>query len=189
MNAEQIIKAAIEPMRSAASELAAQHSIEQIERLTSTLDANDWNITEIVKTRAPRADFRKIQEIAAPFKMITAVDRGRMESVPFEIRNILTYKLVCPDFRVRDDHMEAAFIQQAQKDAESAFDAYAAKMVSKIGDDVADAKLECKGNAWVRSTLVVTRKDGSIERWNTTMIVNFSVHGKAFNQFPTRKAK
>jgi hypothetical protein len=189
MNAEQIIKTAIEPMRSAASELATQQSIEQIERLTSALEANDWNITEIVNKRFRNASFGKRKEVAAPFKMITAIDDARMEDVPYTIRSRVQYMNVRPDFRVRDDHMEMAFIRQAQKDAESSFDAYAAKMVSKVGDDVVDAKLECKGNAWVRSTLVVTRKDGSIERWNTTMIVNFSVHGKAFNQFPTRKAK
>ncbi len=83
--------------------------------------------------------------------------------------------------------IERAFAQ-VREDAAAAFDAFAAKLVGKVGDDCTAATLHCRGDVWTSSTLVVTKADGSVERWNTQRIINCSVLGKLFHQWPTRKA-
>ena len=78
------------------------------------------------------------------------------------------------------------FLKQVALDAAADFDAYVGKLTKKVGD-VVSAKVE--GALWQGSRLTVTKADGSIERWNTQQIINVSVLGKLFNQWPTRKQK
>jgi ParB-like chromosome segregation protein Spo0J len=84
------------------------------------------------------------------------------------------------------EKIERAF-EQVRQNAGAAFDSFAAKLVGKVGDCTA-ATLHCWGDVWTSSTLVVTKADGSVERWNTQRIINCSVLGKLFHQWPTRKA-
>ena len=62
---------------------------------------------------------------------------------------------------------------------------YVAKLTEKVGACDAAA---VTGELWQESLLVV-RKGETVERWKTQQILNFSVYGKAFNQWPTRKVK
>ena len=194
MNAEQIIKAAIEPMRQAAIEYSKGRAAAEVESAIRALDKTDWDLTPIVNqrlrfVRGNVGEYQRRQIAGQMFKAITAQDVKRINDLPSAVKRIRDYSIV-PDYRLRDEDREEHFIEMSAKDAEQSFDAYAAKMVGKIGEDVMAAELKCgSGNVWTRSTLIVTRKDGSVEKWNTSMIVNFSVHGKMFNQFPTRKAK
>ena len=80
------------------------------------------------------------------------------------------------------------FAASARETAAAEYDAFVAKLEAKIGDDVAAAEL-AGNHVWNHSTLTITRTDGSVERWRTSMIINVSKLGKLFNQFPTRKAK
>ena len=79
------------------------------------------------------------------------------------------------------------FVDNARTDASAQYDSFIAKLESKIGDYVT---AELKGDhVWGYSILTVTKADGSVENWKTSMIVNVSKLGKVFNQFPTRKVK
>ena len=42
---------------------------------------------------------------------------------------------------------------------------------------------------WGYSVLTVTKEDGSVERWKTQQIMNISVLGLLFAQWPSRKMK
>ncbi|MGL6228619.1 MAG: hypothetical protein ACRC3J_05325 [Culicoidibacterales bacterium] len=71
------------------------------------------------------------------------------------------------------------------KCASVSFDAYVAKLESKVGE-CDTAVLD--GSLWHGSVLTVTKND-VVEKWKTQMIINVSSLGKLFNQFPTRKMK
>jgi len=79
-----------------------------------------------------------------------------------------------------------ALAQEAADDAALSFDAYVAKLTSKVGD--VDSARVCGARLWQGSTLTVTKGD-TVERWHTQQIINFSALGRAFNQWPTRKLK
>lgn len=76
-------------------------------------------------------------------------------------------------------------VNEAAEATAAAFDAYVAKLETKVG--TCDSA-EVVGMLWQGSTLTV-RKGATVERWKTQQIVNVSVLGKVFNQWPTRLIK
>lgn len=79
------------------------------------------------------------------------------------------------------------FVQNAMDAAGLAYDAFVAKLVSKVGE-VESAELT--GNhVWGYSVLKVAKAGGVVESWKTQQIVNVSKLGLLFNQWPTRKMK
>lgn len=87
---------------------------------------------------------------------------------------------------LRDDAFDRV-ISHATKNATESFDAYLYKLAGKIGEPVSSAVLN--GNLWQHSFLKVTLLSGEAQTWKTQMILNSSVYGKLFNQFPTRLIK
>ena len=81
----------------------------------------------------------------------------------------------------------ARFVKNSQEDASAQYDSFIAKLEAKIGE-VTSATLTGE-HVWGHSILTVIKMDGSVERWKTQMIVNVSVLGKLFNQWPSRKVK
>jgi hypothetical protein len=81
---------------------------------------------------------------------------------------------------------------EAAKDAAFSFDEYVAKLTRKVGHC---NRASVEGWLWDHSILTVVKRsnpDDAVspmvtERWKTQQILNFSVYGKAFNQWPTRK--
>jgi hypothetical protein len=67
------------------------------------------------------------------------------------------------------------------------FDAYVCKLNTKVGEHTAAALVFETNYLWSNSTIDVSKLDGTVERWNTKTIVNCSVLGLVFNQWPTRK--
>lgn len=80
-------------------------------------------------------------------------------------------------------------VQACKDNAAVQYDAFVAKLVKKIGG-VQLAALE-GSHVWSYSILTVVKDSPphDVERWQTTMILNRSVKGLLFNQFPTRKLK
>lgn len=80
---------------------------------------------------------------------------------------------------------------EAARDAKLALQSYCWKLAGKIqseladGDTVAGATYAGTSNVWGWSFVNVTTAAGGSQSWKTKMIVNFSVYGKAFNQWPT----
>lgn len=79
-------------------------------------------------------------------------------------------------------------IEDAVFFARSSFLSYAWKLDSKVGD-VTAAKLTTVFGVWGESFLDVTKADGSVIRWKTQTITNYSVYGTPYFQWPTRIVK
>lgn len=78
------------------------------------------------------------------------------------------------------------FVWLQKEKAASRYDSFVAKLVNKIGA-CDDATLD--GNhVWGFSILTV-HKGKDVEKWKTQEIVNRSVYGLYFNQWPSRKVK
>lgn len=94
-----------------------------------------------------------------------------------------------PDFCERDNEKIARVLTEARDMAAATFEAYAYKLATKIGTDVVSAVATSENDLWLNSTLSVYHEDGAFTVWNTKTIINCSVYGKLFLQWPTRKAK
>jgi hypothetical protein len=92
-----------------------------------------------------------------------------------------------PFYVVFDDKRIDHFIEQRKIWAAFDYDAFVTKLVNKIGE-AKSAKL-FGNHVWDHSTLIVVKPDGEKQAWSTKQIVNYSKHGKPFNQWPTRRLK
>lgn len=95
------------------------------------------------------------------------------------------YERYC--MRKKSATKEAEFVKRAGEAARASYMGWIYKMIQKIGQPVTAATMT--GNPWIQSTIVVTRKDGTVQTWHTQMIVNYSKYGYPFNQFPSRLVK
>lgn len=87
---------------------------------------------------------------------------------------------ICPEYITK-------FIENSKRDAAEQYDAFIAKLITKIGE-VTEAKM-IGDHVWSFSILTINKPDGTVENWKTQMIVNVSKLGKLFNQWPSRKVK
>ena len=79
------------------------------------------------------------------------------------------------------------FVKQSREEAAAQYDSFVIKLTGKVGK-VKSAELR-GSHVWGYSVLTITKDDGAVERWKTQQIVNTSVLGTLFNQWPTRKLK
>jgi hypothetical protein len=73
----------------------------------------------------------------------------------------------------------------AKRDANALFDSFLLKMAGKIGPGCTAARLD--GIIWDGCTVTANMADGSTQVWTTKCILNQSIYGKLFNQWPTRR--
>jgi hypothetical protein len=91
-----------------------------------------------------------------------------------------------PDIRVEKPDTFATIAKQAARMARAALEGYCHKLAAKIDDTgIACGKVEYAGGTdpWGFSHVIINSGE---QRWRTRMIVNVSVYGKPFNQWPTR---
>ncbi|CAB4130009.1 hypothetical protein UFOVP116_224 [uncultured Caudovirales phage] len=93
-----------------------------------------------------------------------------------------------PYIRVPSTEGRERAIKNTIEAATASYDAYVAKLESKIGA-VTEATLLTTSDVWYDSRLCVVKSDGSTETWTTKCILNTSSLGKVFNQWPTRIVK
>lgn len=75
---------------------------------------------------------------------------------------------------------------EARSQANACFDSFLSKMAVKIAQpEIVSATLS--GTIWDGCTVRITCMDGSAQVWTTKCILNQSVYGKLFNQWPTRR--
>lgn len=79
-------------------------------------------------------------------------------------------------------------VKDAVANARAQFLSYAWKLDGKVGE-VVSAKLTTVFGVWGESFLDVTKADGSVIRWKTQTITNYSVYGTPYFQWPTRIVK
>ena len=68
------------------------------------------------------------------------------------------------------------------------YEAWSVKLLGKVGE-ITQANLEISSSICGYSRLTVKKPDGSIQQWKIQMIINCSVNGKVFHQWPTRLVK
>lgn len=173
---------AVEPLKQDAIDAATKWAAEQIEHVRTLLEAAGWNIEAV----APRGDSLRDGRTAYRTK---EARRAAFESVTTRRDKATSYrpgKRHEPLFVVMDAERCAHFTVAAQKSAAAQYEAFVAKLVSKIGE-CKTAKLD--GNhVWSHSVLTIT-KNGTTEKWKTKQITNVSKLGKYFPQWPSRIVK
>lgn len=87
--------------------------------------------------------------------------------------------------RKSSGELEAIIAGRAESATRDYFDGYVFKLSQKIGKEVYRATVT--GDLWFGSILKVACVDGEEQTWRTKCILNVSVLGKVFNQFPTTR--
>lgn len=170
---------AVEHHRAAAVERALTFAREFVVKATKLLEENGWDLNKAAPRpngHMTRAGYRQAQDA-----------RNAILAIVKELPRSGIYRIDSPIFvQVTTDRVQR-YYAIVRADASASFDTYVAKLTAKIGP----VRTACIDSAylWNGSVLTVGKPDGTTERWHTQMIINVSVLGKLFNQWPTRKLK
>ena len=171
------IESAVAPLKSQAIERAEKEATALVARIATNLAKAGWDLKIVAPSpngNMPRAEYvRARAKLDLYSSLVTSVDIYRPINQPHTVR--------------LDGKKVALFIDKSKKNAAAQYDAFVTKLVAKIGD-VTHAHLT-GSHVWGYSVLSVTKPDGLIENWKTQQIVNVSVLGKFFNQWPSRKLR
>lgn len=176
------IAEAVAPLREAAETAAVEKMTEHLEIAKRALEANGWDLEKVAPypsslNYSSRKDYM--------------IKKARHDSFYYLTNEVTPRHRRAPgvgDIRTWNEERAANIIERAKKDAAFAYEAYVAKLVGKVGECV-DAEMVYSSGVWSNSNLKVTKVDGKVEIWNTKTIINVSVLGKMFNQWPTRLMK
>jgi hypothetical protein len=177
------IEIAVSPLKDLAIERAAQAAHRRVESLREQLKENDYNINAV----APYPDYHKMSRIE--FQVKVEYHRWAKRMVKTNPNRPPSYQQGLPHYVVMNSSAVASFFDDVRKQAAAHYEAYVAKLNHKIGKVTEATLTYCRHDVWDDSILTVTKVDGTTERWSTKIILNHSVHGKLFNQWPTRKLK
>lgn len=181
-NAESfaVIAAAVAPLKDMATQEAVRASHKTIDSVLEDLSIHDWDLSRcapIPNSGVGRAAYKSAMEKRSLYQSLAAYVETKLCRRPSD-----------PCLLQKSESLEALFIKRQIENAVHSYDLYVSKLNTKVGD-VLDASLEVSSSVWGSSVLTVTKPDGSVHRWKTQVIVNCSVLGKNFNQWPTRLIK
>lgn len=174
------IAQAVEPLRSDAMAKARQFANDQVARMEAKLSAADWNLNVVAPSPRSAYDGRSEYKTKAALRNLYSTVVTHVDTNNREDSRTATYTVRMDADRV------ASFVENAARDASTQYDSFICKMIKKIGA-CKSAVLE-GSHVWGYSFLTVETAGGS-EVWKTQQIVNVSVHGTVFNQWPSRKMK
>jgi len=172
------VGAATHPLKTAAVARATEEAEAIVERAKADLEKAGWNLSVLApypSGNMSRAAYQKARSKYGFFNRLTKnVSTGY--SRPGQ-----------PQIVEMSEEGVARFIQDNKDAAAAQYDAFIVKLTGKVGEVV---KAELAGNlVWSHSVLTVTKADGTIQKWKTQTILNQSVYGLVFNQYPTRLMK
>lgn len=174
------VAAAVAPLKADAMEHAAEQARAYVERVAAMYAGKVLDeVAPRGHARMSRQDYRRADAKRSAILSVLVVQYPEQASRVIFERG--------PGVLVRDAEREARFIKSEADAAGVSFDAYVLKLEGKVGQGVTAASVEGR-YLWQGSVLTVTKGD-AVERWHTQQIVNYSVLGNAFNQWPTRKLK
>lgn len=171
---------ALMPQKLEAVRSAREDAQRVIERVYKDLEAHGWDIN----AAAPRPD--SFRTGRTEYQKMNA-KRSLYSSLTKSAKDGYSYNRTGPELVKADPEGQARFISNTEQDAALQYDAFICKMVSKVGE-VTDATIKGE-HVWSHSILTVTKEDGSTENWKTQQIVNYSVYGRPYLQWPSRKVK
>lgn len=152
-----------------------------IEGCKAQLEAAGWDIAVAAprpRSNMPRTEYMRMKGLRESLYSITKIDESRYPNGRRYGMNDPEYVVLCED-RIK------ALLHSTRAQTSMSFDSYVAKLAMKCGPGVILA--ECSGGSiWNDSLLTVTYEDGRRVIWHTMCILNVSVLGKVFNQWPTR---
>lgn len=175
---QNLIATAVAPLKDRAIEHATAHAQRLVEMVRREMTEAGWDLQKAApyprSFNTGRTEYLKQKGRYDLFRQLTTstkASRNRTE----------------PDFAVMNDAGVARLFEDFKAGAAASYDAYVAKLTAKIGK-VTSASLDGEGT-WVYSNLTVTTEAGERQVWRTQMIINVSILGKVFNQWPTRRVK
>jgi hypothetical protein len=176
---KNLIAEAVAPLKDVAVQQATIYAVEAIEAVRAALAAANWDVNAVApypSSRLSRADYRQGH---AKYDFFRSLVDFRKDG---EYR-----RFGDPLFCDMSPSKAEAFIESCKRNAAAQYEAYVAKLISKVGE-VTEAQL--RGTAvWFQSELDVVTAAGERQTWRTKMILNVSCLGKMFNQWPTRQVK
>jgi hypothetical protein len=169
---------AVLPLKIDAIARAEKDARAYIGRLKKILADADWNL-----------------DVVAPYPKSFNISREeymRMKNRRSTFSSMTTYtkssrSMNEPDIRKESPEAEERFVEMAKEGAALQYDSFICKLVGKIGE-VQTAEL-AGNHVWDYSHLIVVTAAGERQVWHTQQIMNISVLGKLFNQWPTRLLK
>lgn len=171
------VGAAVEPLRADTLERVGREFDAYIARVAAKIEQAGGDLDVLApapnyRTDSRREHSRKNAQRAAYYALCSTEQVG-----PYNERKTI----------VKLDDERVAHARDLELAASAGqYDLFIAKLVGKIGD--CDSAEIAGSHVWGHSTLTV-RKGDTIERWKTQQIINVSVLGKVFNQWPTRLVK
>ncbi len=169
---ESPIFKAVLPLKIEAQDHAREEAVKQVEIRRTVLERGDWNIDALApkpvegdnKAQVERKNGRR-------FALMAICDVDKQRTVKDG-----------PMFVTFSQPSATRFVENAVREAGVDFDAFVTKLDNKVGQH---DSAEIDGQPWIGSIITI-KNGGAVERWHTQQIINYSVYGKPFNQWPTR---
>lgn len=178
--AKEPVGAAVHPVKANAIEAAEVEARKVVAKVAAELEGADWNVDAVAPyPRALHETRESYRRKEAKYRLFHSITRSTCKGSrrPGEPNTV----------EIALDRVET-FVNETREQAALDYDAFIVKLVAKIGAGAVDAKLD--GNhVWGHSILTVTKEDGTTERWFTQQITNYSVYGRPYAQWPTRRKK
>lgn len=169
---------AVKPLRDQAIATAKERAESYVASGIKKLEEGNWD-REIVAPYPDRCGSRnEYHTKRANYEFIRCISKPV---------STFSHRPNTPDPGVLNEEGCQNFINRCMRDAAASYDAYVAKLDSKIGETVTAQLIG--DHLWSHSIIEVSKADGSVQRWKTQMIINISSLGKLFNQWPTRLMK
>jgi hypothetical protein len=178
-----LIAAAVAPLKEIQMDYAASRVLARCEKVFAELAAVNWDVSAYLGVQPNFSNqYPAYKEWKAKQSFVSMItNRGEGWPVSQRVNTIYVLPVVRNDAKVEE------MVQNARAMAAASYEAYVAKMIAKIGD-VTEASMCTSSHVWGYSVLEVTTVAGERQVWTTQQIVNCSVHGKLFNQWPSRLA-
>lgn len=169
------IELAVLPLKQSAIDRSLELMKSKIDSIYAELEASNWDAN-----------------LVAPYPKNWQSDYKAAKAKYDFVRMVTTWVTPThrhnePDLHKPSQEKIDRVLQITAENAAAMYEAYVSKLNKKIGE-VDSAILVGANNIWSYSVLEITKGD-TIERWKTQCIVNVSVLGKLFNQWPTRLMK
>lgn len=167
------IAAAIEPLRLSMIELCVAAMTRRIDKAQAELEEGGWDLQVVAPYPHSRMSRNEYMSKKWRHEFFTRLSKWTVSSRPMNAPCPVTWS----------SEGAARLIEETKKAASASYEDFVAKMEKKVGAHSA-AKLVVEGT-WNYSVIEVETPVG-VQRWKTQQIVNVSVLGKLFNQWPTR---
>ena len=167
---------------------AEELHIERLVSMRASLAAAGMDLNKVAprpNTNCGKSQYRFALAKHNNFRAVFQDDKNAPETADSRMFPMKRFYGEVPWIVVEKPDAEAKLRAEARAEANLCFDAYLYKLAGKIGTPILAATMT--GGLWNGSTLTVTLESGDIQVWTTKRILNVSVYGKLFNQWPTRR--